>query len=195
MVDKLTYEWFCRARSNNIPLSGPLIREKALEIAKETGFVYFKALWDGWTNSVQGTSFPGVPDAQGFRGFEMAVDGDSVELSELLKQFGESAGDYASFDDDVQTEDPSTDIEYLVASIQESSTTEENENVDDDTNSLEEEAAISNVKQAIELTRQWKFNFLNKGDADGLKMMCDVEIHLEKQMLSTKQTAIDDFFA
>ncbi|KAJ8897900.1 hypothetical protein PR048_003257 [Dryococelus australis] len=42
VVDKLTYEWFCRARSNNIPLSGLLIREKPLEIAKETGFVDFK---------------------------------------------------------------------------------------------------------------------------------------------------------
>ncbi|KAJ8897901.1 hypothetical protein PR048_003258 [Dryococelus australis] len=57
-----------------------------------------------------------VPDAHGLRGFEIVVDGDSVELAELLKEFGESAVDYASFDD-VQTEDPSTDIKDLVASI------------------------------------------------------------------------------
>ncbi|KAJ8892889.1 hypothetical protein PR048_005470 [Dryococelus australis] len=40
---KFTYEWICRDRSNNIPLSGPLKREKALDIAKESGFVDFEA--------------------------------------------------------------------------------------------------------------------------------------------------------
>ncbi|KAJ8885013.1 hypothetical protein PR048_011209 [Dryococelus australis] len=66
------------------------------------------------TNSAELFLKAGIPDAQGFRGFEMAVDGDSVELTELLKQFGESAVDYANVDYDVQ----STDIKDLVASIQ-----------------------------------------------------------------------------
>ena len=39
----MTFEWFCRARSNNLPVSGPLIREKALAIAKELGLHDFKA--------------------------------------------------------------------------------------------------------------------------------------------------------
>ncbi|KAL7301984.1 hypothetical protein TKK_0005574 [Trichogramma kaykai] len=34
-IDSLTYEWFCRARAHNIPVSGVLIQEKAREIAAE----------------------------------------------------------------------------------------------------------------------------------------------------------------
>lgn len=42
-IDNITYEWFCRARAAKIPLSGPLIREKALEVAKSLGARDFKA--------------------------------------------------------------------------------------------------------------------------------------------------------
>lgn len=42
-IDNLTYEWFCRARAAKIPMSGPLIREKALEVAKSLGATDFKA--------------------------------------------------------------------------------------------------------------------------------------------------------
>lgn len=40
---KITSEWLCRARANKIPLSGPLIQEKAPEIAKKRGYLNFKA--------------------------------------------------------------------------------------------------------------------------------------------------------
>ena len=33
VIDEITYEWLCRARANNIPISGPLIQEKVSEIA------------------------------------------------------------------------------------------------------------------------------------------------------------------
>ena len=46
-IDEITNEWLCRAKANKIPISGPLIQEKASKIAKEKGFVYFKASY-GW---------------------------------------------------------------------------------------------------------------------------------------------------
>lgn len=46
-IDNLTYEWFCRARVNKMPLSGTLIREEALEIEKKLGYSNFEAS-DGW---------------------------------------------------------------------------------------------------------------------------------------------------
>ncbi|KAJ4441908.1 hypothetical protein ANN_11768 [Periplaneta americana] len=51
-IDNLTYEWFCRARANKMPLSGTLIREKALEIKKELGYSNFKAS-GGWLDKFQ----------------------------------------------------------------------------------------------------------------------------------------------
>ncbi len=45
--DKL-WTWFCDARGRNIPVSGPMIQEKALEIAEQLGgFPNFKAS-NGW---------------------------------------------------------------------------------------------------------------------------------------------------
>lgn len=32
-IDRLTYAWFTKARNKNIPLSGPVLRIKAKEIA------------------------------------------------------------------------------------------------------------------------------------------------------------------
>ncbi|XP_025409934.1 tigger transposable element-derived protein 6-like [Sipha flava] len=47
LVDKVTFEWFCRARSYNLPVSGPLLQEKALEVVNEVGLENFKAS-NGW---------------------------------------------------------------------------------------------------------------------------------------------------
>ena len=43
IIGKFTHKRLCRARSHNIPISGPLLQEKALEIAKELGDDNFKA--------------------------------------------------------------------------------------------------------------------------------------------------------
>ena len=48
----MTFEWFCRACSNNLPVSGPLISEKALAIFKELGLHDFKASV-GWLDKVR----------------------------------------------------------------------------------------------------------------------------------------------
>lgn len=46
-IDKLIYEWFVKARSKNIPLSGPIIRSKAKEVAEQLNYQNFNAS-SGW---------------------------------------------------------------------------------------------------------------------------------------------------
>lgn len=46
-IDKMCYEWFVKARTKNIPLSGPLIRSKAKEIADQLNYPDFNAS-SGW---------------------------------------------------------------------------------------------------------------------------------------------------
>ena len=48
-IDSLTFRWFQRARSLNLPISGPLIQEKALGFAKSLKKNGFKASND-WLN-------------------------------------------------------------------------------------------------------------------------------------------------
>ena len=49
ILDTAMWDWFQSARSINIPLSGPLIQEKALEFAASLGIDEFKAS-NGWLN-------------------------------------------------------------------------------------------------------------------------------------------------
>jgi len=55
LVDKVTFEWFCRARSYNLLVSGPLLQEKAsngwLQKFRERHNIYFKNIC-GEGNSV-----------------------------------------------------------------------------------------------------------------------------------------------
>ena len=48
-IDSLTFRWFQRARSLNLPINGPLIQKKALSFAKSLKKDGFKAL-NGWLN-------------------------------------------------------------------------------------------------------------------------------------------------
>lgn len=47
LIDKVVLEWLNRARSKNVPLSGALVREKAMEIARHLNIDNFKAS-NGW---------------------------------------------------------------------------------------------------------------------------------------------------
>ena len=49
-INSLIYEWFRAARSKNVPVSGPLIQEKAKLFAEELGIETFKAS-NGWLES------------------------------------------------------------------------------------------------------------------------------------------------
>lgn len=46
-VDQVVFNWFCKARNKNFPISGPLIKQKALEAAQSLQLVNFKAS-NGW---------------------------------------------------------------------------------------------------------------------------------------------------
>nr|XP_016929684.1 tigger transposable element-derived protein 3 [Drosophila suzukii] len=46
-IDEICFEWFSRARSENIPISGEMVREKAKQIADEAGYTDFTAS-SGW---------------------------------------------------------------------------------------------------------------------------------------------------
>lgn len=46
-IDQIVYEWFCKARNKNVPISGPLIKEKALEVSENLKICDFKAS-NGW---------------------------------------------------------------------------------------------------------------------------------------------------
>ena len=46
-LNVLAWEWFHKARATNIPVSGPLLQEKALEFGKELKITDFKAS-NGW---------------------------------------------------------------------------------------------------------------------------------------------------
>lgn len=47
IIDDVVFEWFVRARAKNIPISGVLIKQQALEVAKEIKMEDFKAS-NGW---------------------------------------------------------------------------------------------------------------------------------------------------
>nr|CAI5841347.1 unnamed protein product [Callosobruchus analis] len=42
-IDQVVYNWFCKSRNRNIPISGPLLKEKALEAVKNLKILNFKA--------------------------------------------------------------------------------------------------------------------------------------------------------
>ena len=46
-VDNAIYKWFMNARELNVPIGGHIIREKALDFAKELNILDFKAS-EGW---------------------------------------------------------------------------------------------------------------------------------------------------
>ena len=44
-IDSALLEWFRKARSKNIPISGPILQEKALQIAEVLRSMYFVPLY------------------------------------------------------------------------------------------------------------------------------------------------------
>ena len=49
-VDKAVFKWFSLQRSQNVPINGPILKEKALQFGKSFNFPTFKAS-DGWMDN------------------------------------------------------------------------------------------------------------------------------------------------
>ncbi|KAJ4425662.1 hypothetical protein ANN_27858 [Periplaneta americana] len=268
-IDNLTCEWFCHARSNKIPLSGTLIREKALEIAKELSYSNSKAS-GGWLDkfrsrhnisykSVCGESASVDPEiasdwksefetpliigkAQRPRCFEginvnrMDIEWHSnhkawmtrnlmaagfpcnetsnstntdtteshtteniAQLNELLRMYGEEGSDYITTDENVSTEDQSTDVAEIINSMQQSATVYSSDHSDGEEEGgggEEEKRPLVNFIEAMEHAQQLKQFFLQKNDAEGLKMTSELLMHIETKIskIHNKQSTILDFF-
>ena len=52
-VDKAVFKWFSLQRSQNVLIDGPILKEKALQLAKSVNFPTFKAS-DGWLGGKKG---------------------------------------------------------------------------------------------------------------------------------------------
>ena len=52
VVNEFIWTWFCQLRASNVPVSGPMIKEKAISYAKEQGFDDFKAS-TGWLDKLK----------------------------------------------------------------------------------------------------------------------------------------------
>jgi len=50
LINKIVLEWFNHVRNKNVPVSGPIIQAKALEVAREIECDDFKAS-NGWLES------------------------------------------------------------------------------------------------------------------------------------------------
>ena len=52
-LNELVWKWFCQARTKNIPISGPIVQEKAMQFAEELQLSDFKGS-NGWLDKWKG---------------------------------------------------------------------------------------------------------------------------------------------
>ena len=53
-VDKAVFKWFSLQRSQNVPIDGPILKEKALQFEKVLIFRPLKLQMDGWISGKKG---------------------------------------------------------------------------------------------------------------------------------------------
>ena len=53
-VDKDVFKWLSLQRSQNVPIDGPIPKEKTLQFAKSFNFPTFKASEDAWISGKKG---------------------------------------------------------------------------------------------------------------------------------------------
>ena len=76
-MNELLFRWFKGARENNIPLSGPVLQEKALDFAKYLNLDEFKAS-NGWLESWR--------SRYGIRFFKVCGESANVNLN-IVSEF------------------------------------------------------------------------------------------------------------
>jgi hypothetical protein len=123
----------------------------------------------------------------------------------MLQPFSISAPNYCSIDEGLHLEDPCTDIIELTTEF----TKEQNPSDDavdcDDNVSVsdgEEDATteagsetLNNFESLVAIGKLKKY-FINKSDAEGLKMISELQVHVESRILNErkKQSKITNFF-
>ncbi|XP_041357423.1 tigger transposable element-derived protein 6-like [Gigantopelta aegis] len=71
-LSELVWQWFCKSRAKNIPISGPIIEEKANEFAKEVFVPEFKGS-NGWLDRWKSRS--------SVKGFKVNGEGAGVDVA------------------------------------------------------------------------------------------------------------------
>ena len=74
-LDKATHEWFQRVRSQNVPVSGPMLQEKAKQFASKLVITDFKAS-NRWLNKFKPRHYMAQATVSGEKG---SVDGTTVK--------------------------------------------------------------------------------------------------------------------
>ena len=114
-LNELVWQWFCQARAKNIPVSGPIIQEKASAFAKELSITDFKGS-NGWLDRWKARY-----SIKGFKvsGESAGVDGAVVE--NYRERIPEIVGDYSPedvFNIDIESLTQATIVKQRCASRQ-----------------------------------------------------------------------------
>ncbi|XP_060597343.1 tigger transposable element-derived protein 6-like [Ruditapes philippinarum] len=91
-LNDLVWQWFCVVRAKNMPLSGPIIKEKALQFAQELGITEYKAS-NGWLDKWK--------ERHSIKEFKVSGESAGVDtdvVKNFKSQIPEIIGDY-SLDD------------------------------------------------------------------------------------------------
>lgn len=112
-----------------------------------------------------------------------------TQLDELIEQLGGEkvdATDFVAIDENVHTEDTRTDINELVASV-----LDDNENGDEDEQEevmSTEESCITpaSYQETLEFIQKIKAMFMHEADSEGLKLIHDIEQHVEQLIVNKK---------
>ena len=129
---------------------------------------------------------------------ENATTTDESELFELFKISGSSQmQEYIDIDANLSTEDSNEDIKSFISTVVEDVNFNNLESSEEDEDEPDENCDIKNYTDALKYTSQLKKFMINVGDSEGLKIISDFNMHVEKNACNRqtfKQTCVTDYF-
>lgn len=204
-LDRVVFEWFCRARSHSLPVSGPILQEKALEISKKVGLDNFKAS-NGWLQRFRERhciSFKTVC-GQGDSVDRTLANDWSAKLEHILNGYGTES--VHNCDDDrtgllfralprgnktlcLRDEDGRRNVSSGSTSSEDGKETRAEREERD-----VQEKPVPTYEEAWKSVENIKAYCLDKEDSVGLMMAANIRVHLEKQqaLYSDSQSKITD---